>query len=98
MTNPNEFVPMTAMGSDMDRNAIVSCLNSGMIVIVEIDTTSGYKVSGIVSAHINVAQAYEAYKPVEDSEGFAVIIPSETGPRMFYNWLSLEEFKDAARG
>ena len=92
MTDLN--IPFTQMGAMVDAAAVNGCVASGLIVIVEVE---GHRVSGIVSAHTKVEQAYLAYREVEMNDSYAIIVPSETGPRIFYDWLTREELQDVHR-
>ena len=84
------------IASDLDRPAIEACLAAGLIVIVEISDDL-YRIAGMVSAHATRTSAFEAYSLVDDDNRFAVIIPQEAGPAIFYSWLTAAEFIAACR-
>lgn len=85
----------TGMGWDMDGAAIEGCLASGMIVLVNVNPESN-EISGILSAHSSVTQAFAAYEPLGESSSVAVIIPQEAGPTIYYSWLTDKGFQIAA--
>ena len=88
----------TPMALEMDSDTIEACLTSGMIVIVEIDSKDMCRISGIVSAHTSVNEAYDAYifEGRDVSNDYAIVIPQECGPAIYYSWLTLEEMKERA--
>ena len=87
----------TGMAEDFDKVAVEACIASGLIVIVEIDGRDLYRIAGIVSAHASVTAAYAAYQPVEMDNRFAIVVPQEAGPAIFYSWLSCFELQDACQ-
>lgn len=86
----------TEMGGMFDKPAIEACLASGLVVIVEIDGIDLYRIAGIVSAHTSLTAAEIAYQPVENDNRFAIVVPQEAGPAIFYSWLTPNELRDAA--
>lgn len=91
----NDGLPFTALALDLDAPAIRACLTAGLIVLVNVNPKSD-EISGILSAHSSVAQAFAAYEPLGESSNVAVIIPQEVGPAIYYSWLTLPEFQIAA--
>ena len=89
-------LPFTEMGGMVDQAAIEACIASGLLVIVEIGADR-YSIAGIVSAHCSITQARAAYRPLEDDNDYALIIPQQAGPAIFYSWLTIEEMREASR-
>jgi len=88
-------LPFATTAFDMDEAAVNACLTAGMIVVVNVDELSF--ITGIISAHTSVTEAFNAYQPVEMHNNTAVIIPTENSHVMYYTWLTEDEFKAATR-
>jgi len=85
-------LPYTQLGFDLDAPVVEACIGAGMIVIVE--TNDKGEIFSILSAHTGVQNSYDAYQPFADNPNYAVIIPGEHGPSMFYQYLTYAEMRD----
>ncbi len=83
--------------TQMDKVAIEACISCGLVVLVEICPKDCNSITGILSAHASVSEAFMAYVDHADDAGYAIIVPQEAGSAIFYQYLTLDELLAAGR-
>ena len=93
--NLHPGLPFTEMGGMIDGVAVTACIASGMIVIVE--TNLEGSIEGILGAYMLRSEAWNNYTPLALDDRYAIIIPTENGPLMYYGDITAPEFDNACR-